>query len=276
MAKNDDKLKIVEATALAPTNTNLPAGFDAAMLLEDAGAGTEDMGMRDLSTPFLSILQQLSPQVNKRDSKYIEGAEASMIHNAATHAIYDGEQGVLIVPCGYQRRYTEWKPNRGGLVKDWGTDESGYQSCNVGEKGQHTTGNGNVINEAAVFYAFLLDGGSVSEVIIQMSGTEFKKAKGWNSLIKNYKIPHPTDPQQQINPAIFYSTYRMTTVPEQNDQGNWFGWKIEKGADVLTLPNGGELYMKARGFRNMFLSGKVKAPQVQEPGQQRTNDDIPF
>ena len=40
----------------------------------DADKGLGNIGHDDLALPFLKILGQLSPEVNKRDGKYIKGA----------------------------------------------------------------------------------------------------------------------------------------------------------------------------------------------------------
>ena len=43
-------------------------------LYASAGEGLENVGAEDMQIPFLRILQPLSPQLNKQDSKYIKGA----------------------------------------------------------------------------------------------------------------------------------------------------------------------------------------------------------
>ena len=53
--------------------------FDDSILLEDAGAGQENMSQEDMMIPRLSILQDGSAQVKKRDGAYVEGAEVGMI-----------------------------------------------------------------------------------------------------------------------------------------------------------------------------------------------------
>ena len=63
---------------------NLPV---AGMFEQDASQGLENMAQDDLALPFLRILGQLSPQVNKRDPKYVEGAEPGMIYNTVTHEL---------------------------------------------------------------------------------------------------------------------------------------------------------------------------------------------
>jgi hypothetical protein len=62
------------------------AGALAVNLFEaDAHAGTQNMSREDLALPFLKVLGQLSPEVNKRDGKYVEGASPGMILNTVTN-----------------------------------------------------------------------------------------------------------------------------------------------------------------------------------------------
>ena len=49
---------------------------------------------------------QLSPEVNKRDGKYVEGAEPGKIINTVTNQLYDT---INVVPCHYKRQYIEWQ-----------------------------------------------------------------------------------------------------------------------------------------------------------------------
>ena len=85
---NEEVVKKEEAGALS---TNL---FEA-----DAGKGLGELGQDDLALPFLKILGQLSPEVNKRDGKYVEGAEPGMIYNSVTSELSDGTKGLNIIPC---------------------------------------------------------------------------------------------------------------------------------------------------------------------------------
>ena len=62
----------------------------------DAQHGAQNISQEDLALPFLKILGQLSPEVNKRDGKYVEGAEPGKIINTVTNALYDSIQ---VVPC---------------------------------------------------------------------------------------------------------------------------------------------------------------------------------
>jgi hypothetical protein len=53
------------------------AGALAVNLFEaDAHAGTQNMSREDLALPFLKVLGQLSPEVNKRDGEICRGCKS--------------------------------------------------------------------------------------------------------------------------------------------------------------------------------------------------------
>ena len=66
------------------------AGALAVNMFEaDADKGSQNMTQEDLALPFLKVLGQLSPEVNKRDGKYVEGAEPGKIINTVTNELFD-------------------------------------------------------------------------------------------------------------------------------------------------------------------------------------------
>ena len=80
------------------------AGALATNLFEaDANAGSQNITQEDLALPFLKVLGQLSPEVNKRDGKYVEGAEPGMILNSVTNELFDGSKGIDVLPVFYER-----------------------------------------------------------------------------------------------------------------------------------------------------------------------------
>ena len=80
----------------------------------DANKGIGNLTQEDLALPFLKILGQLSPEVNKRDGKYVEGAEPGMIYNSVTSELFNGEKGLNVIPCHYRLEYIEWKDRGDG------------------------------------------------------------------------------------------------------------------------------------------------------------------
>ena len=81
----------------------------ANMFEADANQGSQNITQDDLALPFLKVLGQLSPEVNERDGKHVEGAKPGMILNTVTKEIYDGTEGINVLPAHYERKLVEWQ-----------------------------------------------------------------------------------------------------------------------------------------------------------------------
>ena len=250
------------------------ATIDESMLLADAGAGSEEMDQQDLMIPRLSILQSMSPQVNKRDGQYVEGAEAGDIFNTVSRTVVQGDKGILAVPIKYRRALIEWKPRSsgGGFVRDHGSDNSVLDNCEQDKDTfRHITDDGNEIVTTAEYYVFIVNG-SYEPALLSMAGSQLKKARRWNSMTNQLKLMKP-DGSGFFNPAMFYSGYQLTTVPEENDKGTWFGWDIEmlhgeNGGIIKNLKNGSDIYMAARSFKDQLQTGSVKTAPHEIPTEE--------
>ena len=88
----------------------MPSDID---FTEDLGAGFENVDQSDLGIPFLSIIQQMSPELNEESPKFLEEAKAGHIVLSTNKTIYGGKtEAALFVPCGYQKAYVEWQPGK--------------------------------------------------------------------------------------------------------------------------------------------------------------------
>ena len=97
-----EKKEVAEKEATAITT------FDDSLLT--GGTGLEDTTTEDFAIPFIRVLQPTSPQLQKADGKHIPGASAGDLYNTVTNELYDGEKGVSVVPCAYNKKYIEWIP----------------------------------------------------------------------------------------------------------------------------------------------------------------------
>jgi hypothetical protein len=232
----------------------------ADLLAQDAGAGQENMDRNDYAIPRLRILQDLSAQVKKTEAGYIKGAEAGMLCDTVSEELWDGDEGVLVIPVSYRRSHIEWKLREkgGGIVKDHGPDGAILDQCTQDDRKRNILPNGNQIVVVAEYFVFLLteDGGH-QPYVLGLAGTQLKKSRRWNTMINQLRIPNPSG-EGTINPAMFYRTYRLSTEPERNDQGSWFGLHITPDKPTVELDNGVEIYMAAREFRKQVQSGNVK------------------
>jgi hypothetical protein len=228
---------------------------------EDSRAGMEGIGAQDLAIPRLAILQDLSPQVKKTEAGYIEGAEPGDICDVVSGVLYSGEDGILVVPVSYRRAHIEWVPRNkgGGFVADHGSDGKIVEKCQRGEKGELNLPNGNIIKITAEYFVMMVEEstGEASAFVLSMTGTQMKKSRRWNTMMNQLRAPK--EGGGTFNPAMFYRSYKLTTTPERNDQGSWFGWVITPDKNTVDYPNGAELYVAARDFRAQVASGAVRA-----------------
>jgi hypothetical protein len=159
----------------------------ASMFEADSSTGLDNMGAEDLALPFLRVLGQLSPEINKRDAKYVEGAEAGMIFNTVTKVAYDGEKGLNLIPCYYKREYVEWSDRGQGT-----SAPVAIHSVNSGIIKETTRGadwkdrlpNGNYLENTASYYVLTED---MQTALISMKSTQLKVSRSWNSMMKQYQ-----------------------------------------------------------------------------------------
>ena len=249
--------------------------FDKSILLQDAGSASENMSQDDIMIPRLNILQAQSPKAMKADPAYIKGAEAGYILDTVSNDVIDGEKGITVVPVKYRKTHLEWTQER-KIVKDHGLNCTDLISkCKEDDKGKLITPDNNELTITAEYFVFVIDeDGVFTPASISMSGSALKKAKKWNSMMNRLQIPHPTG-KGTINPAMFWTAYTLTTVPEQNDMGSWFNWEVtmkynaKSGGIIQNLSTGENIYLEARTFRKKVTEGKVNASGDD-------SDEIPF
>lgn len=271
--------KTKKKTSVAKTKDTAVPSEMAEMFEDDAGAGQEQMDKDDFAIPRMSILQALSPQVKKGDAQ-IEGAEEGTIFDSVSEVMVDGEAGIYVVPISYRRAYIEWRlreDNGGGFVNDHGTNSDVMLGTKKDDRLRDITKDGTQIVPTAEYICFIVDKktGAMSAVCISMSGTQLKKAKRWNTLINTLQIPR-VHGDGTFNPAMFYKVYHLSTVPESNAKGDWFGWKIAPDEDVIKLPGGMEVYKRAKEFREAISTGDVKVAAHVDTGDAEEGDDDPM
>jgi hypothetical protein len=277
MAKEATKEVAVQeekkVVALATTS-----GFE-----EFAGHGFEEVRNEDAAIPFLRILAQLSPQVNKRDGKYVQNAEAGMLYNNVFNKAYSGEEGILVVPCYFAPRYKEWKPRAsgGGFVATYTPDEAIplLKKCVQNDRREQILPNGNLLQDTADWYVLFLHEEGVQRAIISMVSTQLKKSRLWNAAMGAltskgakgvYTLP------------TFANVYRMKTVPESNDKGDWFGWEVSRERELNRSDIDDEdLFQQAMNFHRSVKAGAVvvkheDAEDLTPTAAAHPDDGVPF
>ncbi len=238
-------------------------------LVAYAGQGVEDLGTEDLAIPFLNIIQSGSPQINKREGSYIEGATVGSLFNTVTSELFGGDSGVEVIPCAYQRTLIEWVPRtqKGGFVASHDPESGILSRTTKNEKGQDVLENGNYLANTASHYVILLSPNyGPTHAVISMSSTQLKKSRRWNTTMVSQTV---TLDDGTVKPKpSFASAYKVKTVPESNDYGSWYGYDIGERRDVSQSE-----FLLGRTFYSAVMSGTIKATA---PEQESTSDNVPF
>ena len=230
------------------------AGLPSNIFEDDAAKGLGSIGQEDLALPFLKILGQLSPEVNKRDGKYVEGAEPGMIFNSVSGELYDGVKGINVIPAFYKLEYIEWKDRGEGpgapvAIYDSSSDIMSKTTPDANYKDRLP--NGNYIEKTASHFV-IVSGDSPSTALISMKSTQLKISRKWNSMMSGIKMKGKNG---LFTPASFSHIYRLKTTQMSNDKGTWFGWEVSKVGPVTDQ----SLYGQAKSFSENISKGNVKA-----------------
>ena len=230
------------------------AGLPANVFEEDAAKGLGNIGQQDLALPFLKILGQLSPEVNKRDGKYVEGAEPGMIFNSVSGDLYDGAKGIDVIPAFYKLEYVEWKDRGEGAggpvaVHDSSSDIMSQTKADANYKDRLP--NGNYVEKTASHFV-IITGDSPTTALISMKSTQLKISRKWNSMMSGIKLKGKNG---LFTPASFSHIYRLKTTQMSNDKGTWFGWDVSKVGPITDT----SLYQQAKTFSDNISKGSVKA-----------------
>jgi len=235
------------------------APLPANMFEEDAAKGLGAIGQDDLALPFLKILGQLSPEVNKRDGKYVEGAEPGMIFNSVSGELYDGVKGIDVIPSFYKLEYIEWKDRGEGpgapvAIYDSSSDIMSKTKADANYKDRLP--NGNYIEKTASHFV-IITGDSPATALISMKSTQLKISRKWNSMMSGIKLKGKNG---LYTPASFSHIYKLKTTQMSNDKGTWFGWEVSKVGPITDA----SIYQQAKSFSESISKGAVKAKHGEE------------
>lgn len=268
-----------EVAQAANTEVGMPVNLDE--LTQDSALGG-NIGLQDISVPYLYILQSNSPQTNPDHPKYIEGAKAGMLYLTNIEKVYDGRDvGLIFVPCFYERLITEWKPREsgGGLVAYHPAETDLMLQAKPNDKGQLFLPNGNQVIETAYHYFIVRDPktGTWYQAIAPFKSTGMKASRKMNSQISTTNIPN-TDKRA---PRFLYK-WLMKTNKEQKDDYVWSSPKFE----MLDMCNAAE-YTAARAFAIASSKGLLRRAAVESEMEHEValskpkvrtdlDDEVPF
>lgn len=192
-----------------------------------------------MSFPVLKLLQQVSPELDEDDAKYIKKASAGMIMvtDGTNHSLFDGEKGIRFCPLVVRKVYTEWIPRTkgGGFVASYQSKEDADANFTPGNEL-------NVSIDYLVLSPDVTNSGLMYPFIISFnSPTKMAAARDLQKYIVSYKTMHGV-------------MYRLKSKKQANKAGQKFhsfvmeteGWteeklykdleSIKKEKEILFLP----------------------------------------
>lgn len=251
-----------EKKDIQTSNDQLPAGIDFST---DVGGGMEGADRESFAVPFLRALQKMSPQVDEAQAEYVEGAKPGMLYNTVTGKLYDGKEGVLVLPCAYQRRFIRWAPQgEAASFKGEYTPEEVARMRETGEV-QELDGklyvpdsNGEVddkkcdrMDDTRSHFMLVIDEDGASQAVMPLSSTQIKKSKQLMSILSSVKVKGPNG---MVTPPTWSNLVRVTTVPESNDQGSWHGVKFTREGFTQEA----DLYQMGKAFHDAIDAGEAQ------------------
>lgn len=211
---------------------------------QHGGRGQEDMSRDDYAIPRILLLQATHDFCKKQKPEYIEDAEVGDFIFLPEQEITSGDTGFEFVPAYHRRTIIEIDPkDQGKFIREVGLEwaQNGYEPAS-----------GNEFVPSVDYYGLILfEEKEPMPALIRMKSTQLKKASQWNTRFQLGKVR--TADGRMVPPPIWKHSYRMTTQPEANDKGDWFGWVIEPESEVL-IDHGEEVFFMAAEL-NEAISG---------------------
>lgn len=253
--------------ALEQPGALAPMPFSVDEMSADVGLGG-NVGLADISVPYMYILQTNSPQVNPDHAKYVHDAKAGMIYLSNIEKVFDGRTvGVTIVPCYYERLVTEWLPRSsgGGLVASHDPEAEILKTTKTIQSEGKTISvlpNGHQVIETAYHYMLVQD--PVSKIwyqtIAPFKSTALKASRRMNSTINTTMIP---DTDKRAPRFLF--KWQLTSIKEQKDDYVWSSPRLEQLGMVTA-----DVYNSAKAYALIAAKGilrRVAAESEQEDGE---------
>lgn len=274
--------------SLTPQNISVPT--DEVMDFgDDAGAGLENLSMSERLTPFLRMLQGLSPEVNESKPEYIDGARIGQILDTATKNLYSGKEGVDLIVCARDYHYGAWLPrDDGGGFRGMHSPDEPLVRKLIAEHGRfkklpfvNDEGESVDLVETGQLYVIYGPAGDLRldtsrRAIIAFTSTAMPVYQGYLERHANWKWRQADG---QMRPAALWSyKWRLTTRSQTNKKGDFFNWNLGLAPpatnykDALYMRDDPELYAAGKEFNAMYKEGKVKADYTSESADK----DTPF
>lgn len=238
------KAEVVEVVS------GLPA---APSFIPDSGKGLEQIGLKDMVLPRLSLCQSNTPARDKLSKEYLKGLSEGQFFNTLTRENF-GEKIIVVPLFFYHSRIMFKDMKEGGGIICQAPDGVHCQMNNGGPCLHEAWGANGEPPECSEFFNYpsLIyrgPGSKTSElVIVSMKTTGLKAGRTLNSLMRIR------------GKAAYAGIYELSSVPDQNKSGqSYYTWDAKNYETAPWVDE--DLYIKAEGMFKIvsegLLSGKI-------------------
>lgn len=230
-------------------------------IAKDTGKGLST-DRADNIVPLLYVLDAKSPQVNKRNENYVEGAEAGDIWLRGT-GIIKGMVGTVFQPCHFSKDWVEWVPrdDGGGLVGRYAErpkeaiEEHDADNPNIV---RYKMPNGNELKETRYHVGIVYtkvnvvrgrlvieEGCRILPYVLPLTGTGHTVSRQLMFMMNSKTMPNG----DRIPSFAFM--YKLKTKARKNKKGEWF---LADFSDLGPVPSRVE-YTRGRELHEDFTRG---------------------
>jgi hypothetical protein len=276
--------------ALVAPKDQLPATSEYEQF---AGGGLEGARTDMLKLPFIAILQGLSPQITKG---LIAGAKVGDIVNTVTNELYAPKPGINFIVSYTKDLWTEWLPNRGGLVDRHEHDSDVVKTAthSKSEFGAdiYKTLAGNDLVRTIYVYGLVVeyeaDGKTVASyfpAVISFSVTKMKVWSAWYTRLHGLKLR--TSQGLRTYPTFAHVfTLGSTLETSKKSKKDYMNWTVPEyrggSAEAARLSVKDQLFQEAFRLGEAIKAGTADASMESEGNQGSTehvgngDEEIPF
>lgn len=251
-------------TDIATTNqaTAVAAVYDYG---DDAGIGFEGISAADMSIPFITVMQPMSPEVVE------EIFRSGQMVNSVTKEVI--QQPLILQPVYRECLWVEWVPRKSGggyvgahlpdsdVVKKIIADNGGSRvppKDSEGKRKPFKLGQNEVV-ETHYVYCVMMDETGMEQVgycVLSFTSTKVKVHKDWVSSMM----------MQRGRPPMIAFRAQLSTSKQQSDGGTYFNFDIKPfgGSWTASLLNPNDpaqraLMDSAKDFRDLVVKGIARA-----------------
>ena len=242
---------------------------------EDAGEGYDPDSASDITIPFVTALQALSPQCKKGA---LDGAEPGLLFNNVTDKL---SESIRFIPAISKKQYVEWvtRAEGGGYVAAHSLDSDIVQKFKAkGERGPWPTNGGkHEIIETQYLYCLGVDENDEPNgefFVISFTSTKLSAWRKWNTSIHTFRVPGANG--TKVQPPLYAHIVELKTKEQKNKHGEFFNFLLSPAnGDMKTSLVGPQsaAFGAAKDLRAMIESGVAKASSEQKDAPASRSDD---